>query len=297
VDAATVSQRRPRSNSSGEPGLLLKLGEVLDGHYEIVDLLGSGGMAEVYLGFDRWLQRKVAIKTTPRELTGHLEREAQALASFQHPGLVAAYAYGRHRDAGYLILEYLRGDSLNARLHRQSETEPCSVDDALRLVVGVAEALAPLHERGFVHCDLKPGNVMCTPDRVVLIDLGLVWDPRAEKRDGKSSGSPPFMAPEIISGVVRPEQAHLVDVYALGMILYTLLAGAPPFVDPDPQVVMRRQVLEPAPRLATKRRDLPPRLSEIVASLIHREPGERPQDILTVRDTLLGVPRRVADRR
>ncbi len=275
---------------------LLAPGVLIDKHIEITALLGSGGMAEVYLGVDRWLRREVAIKATSLELAEHLEREAQVLASFRHPGLVTAHAYGHHERVPYVVLEYLHGKSLTQELSaRESGGYP--VDDALRLVVGVAEALMPLHERGLVHCDLKPGNIMCTPSRVVLIDLGLVWDTRSETRRTTFSGSPPFMAPEAIAGQVQPGQAHLIDVYALGMLLYVLLAGSPPFSDTEPSRLMSRQLAEEAPSLSTRRNDLPPRLSAIVSALIHRDPNERPRDVTAVRDALVGIPRRGADRR
>jgi serine/threonine-protein kinase len=284
----------PRELRSG-PTLLTR-GDLLDGHYEIRELLGAGGMAEVYLGFDRWLAREVAIKATPPMLGGHLEREARALARFRHPGLVTAHAYGHHKGVPYLVLEYLRGKSLSQQLI-EAGPAPFSVDAALRLVVGICEALQPLHERGYVHCDLKPGNIMCTEVGVVLIDFGLVWDPRVDPSRSRLSGSPPFMSPELIAGDTRPGREHLVDIYALGMILYGLLAGATPFSDPDPEVVMSRQLVEDAPSLSTVREDLPPRLAEIVGSSIARDPAQRPSDAASLRAALLGIPRRGSDRR
>jgi serine/threonine protein kinase len=296
VRAEAVTNARRKSGQKAAPGALLQIDEVIDDHYEVTEKIGAGGMAQVYLGYDRWLDRRVAIKAAPRELEGHLSREARVLARLRHPGIVTAYAYGRHRRTPYVVLEYLPGESLTARLIGRGE-EPYSIDAALRTVVGICEALVPIHQAGLVHRDLKPGNVMCSEDRVVLIDFGLAWDTRVDRGDGHLSGSPPFMAPEVIGDCVRSGEGHLIDVYALGMILYGLIAGATPFADRDPQKVMARQLAEEAPPLSTQRADLPPRLSEVVGSLVERQPSRRPADVMSVRDALLGIPRRGADRR
>jgi eukaryotic-like serine/threonine-protein kinase len=283
-------QRRPTRSVEREP--IFAIGTVLDDHYELRERLGSGGMADVYLAHDRWLDRNVAIKATTPALADHLAREARVLASFRHPGLVAAHGYGYRDRFPYIVLEHLPGPSLGQRL---ADDHACdgipSVDEALGLTSGICEALIPLHARGLVHCDLKPGNVMCAPDRVVLIDFGLVWEPQ---RDGSrpASGSPPFMAPEAIRGTIRPGEERLIDVYAIGMILYCLIAGTPPFDDDSVVATMERQLLERARPLSSRRDDLPPRLSELTAELIDRDPSKRPPDVVHVRDALVGIPRR-----
>jgi serine/threonine protein kinase len=294
--AEAVTNARRKAGAAAEPGDLLQIGELIDGHYEVTEKIGAGGMAQVYLGYDRWLERQVAIKAAPRQLAGHLSQEARVLARLRHPGIVTAHAFGHHRRTPYVVLEYLPGESLTARLIGRG-AEPYSIDGALRTVVGICEALVPIHRAGLVHRDLKPGNVMCAEDRVVLIDFGLAWDTRTALSVGHLSGSPPFMAPEVIGNCVRAGEGHLIDVYALGMILYGLVAGATPFADRDPKKVMERQLAEEAPPLSSQRADLPPRLSEVVASLIERDPTRRPADVMSVRDALLGIPRRGADRR
>jgi len=284
-------QRRSTRAVEREP--VFALGTVLDDHYELRELLGSGGMADVYLAYDRWLDRDVAIKATAPALADHLAREARVLASFRHAGLVAAYGYGYRDRVPYIVLEHVPGVSLGQRLAEEASAGIASIDEALRLTTGICEALEPLHERGLVHCDLKPGNIMCAADRVVLIDFGLVWDP---ERDGSrlASGSPPFMAPEAIQGTIRPGEERLIDVYAIGMILYCLVAGTPPFDDDSVLATMQRQLLESARPLSSRRDHLPPRLSELAAQLIERDPSKRPGDIAHVRDALIGIPHRTA---
>lgn len=272
---------------------LLPPGAVLEGHYEIERRLGEGGMAEVYLAHDRWLNRPVAIKTAQPDFAAQLAHEAQVLARFAHPGLVTAHSYGYLGQMPYLVLEYLPGISLAEKL-RALGSGCVPVDEAMALVTRLCDALLPLHAAGIVHCDLKPSNIMCAPPRVVLIDLGLVWDTRRDAAPQQTCGTPPFMAPEVSEGLIQPGQEHLIDVYALGMILYSLVAGVPAFGDESPYITINRQRREPARPLAELHRALPPRLSEIVATLLERDPARRLQSVAHVRDALVGIPRRAS---
>lgn len=273
---------------------LLEPGTLLDGHYEIASPLGEGGMAQVYLAFDRWLDRPVAIKLAHAAHPDQLQREAHVLASLQHPGIVVAHGYGFVGATPFLVLEYLRGVSLATCL--ANAAGGLDIDDALDLAVGICDAVQPLHDRGLVHGDLKPSNIMREETRVVVIDLGLVWEPAREPNGYHISGSPPFMAPEVIEHSVHPGQEQLIDVYAIGMILYSLIAGETAFADNDVQTTMQRQLLEPARPLSAHREGLPPRLSLLVDSMIDRSPSRRPQTLRRVRDALVGIPRRASPR-
>ncbi len=290
-ERSTSSRPVTRQSLAAVPALLPP-GAVLEGHYEVERRLGEGGMAEVYLAHDRWLNRPVAIKTAHPDFADQLAHEAQVLARFAHPGLVAAHSYGYLGQMPYLVLEYLPGVSLAQKL-RASGSGFLPVEEAMGLVTRLCDALLPLHAAGLVHCDLKPSNIMCAPPRVVLIDLGLVWDTRRDVAPPRACGTPPFMAPEMSEGLIQPGHEHLVDVYALGMILYSLVAGVPAFGDESPYITMNRQLHESARPLADLHRALPPRLSEIVAALLDRDPARRPQSVAHVRDALVGIPRRV----
>lgn len=285
----TLAERRERVAPP-----FLATGTILDGHYEIAHAIGEGGMAQVYLAFDRWLDRPVAIKLAHPAHPEQLQREARVLAGLQHPGLVVAHGYGYHGATPFLVLEYLRGVSLAKCL--ASTVGGLDIDDALDLAVGICDAVQPLHDRGLVHGDLKPSNIMREATRVVVIDLGLVWDPAREPNGYRVSGSPPFMAPEVIEHTVHPGQEQLIDVYAIGMILYSLIAGEPAFADDDVQTTMQRQLLEPARPLSARREGLPPRLFLLVDSMLDRSPSRRPQSLHRVRDALVGIPRRGAAR-
>lgn len=289
-DTATIPMDALPAGRVGGALPVLEAGTVLDGHYEIAHPIGEGGMAQVYLAFDRWLERPVAIKLAHPSHLAQLQREARVLASLQDPGLVVAHSYGYLGPLPFLVLEYLRGVSLATAIANTGRAS--DIDDALDLARGICDAVQPLHDRGLIHGDLKPSNIMRESTRVVVIDLGLVWDPAREPNGYRVSGSPPFMAPEVIARTVHPGQELLIDVYAIGMILYSLVAGEPAFADDDVQTTMQRQLLEPARPLSARRDDLPPRLSLLVDSMIDRSPSRRPANLRRVRDALLGIPRR-----
>src|SRR3989442_15206691 len=145
------------------------------GPYEILSLLGEGGMGEVYRARDTRLERVVAIKILPLHLSGdsqrrqRLEREARAISSLNHPHICALYDIGHQEESDYLVMEYLEGQSLADRLAKG----PFSADQVLRYAIEIADALDTAHRRGIIHRDLKPGNVMLTKSGAKLLDFGL----------------------------------------------------------------------------------------------------------------------------
>ncbi len=198
------------------------------GDFEILGLLGEGGMGQVYLAEDTTLGRRVALKLIKRwVLQNHgadrFLEEARATASFNHPHIVTLYAVGEHDGRPYLALEYLDGESLRARL----ATGPLPVRAALRCCRAVAEAIAEAHRRGLVHADLKPENVVISTDgRVRVVDFGLARIARGAPT--AASGTPAYMAPERWRGA-PPTGA--IDVWALGVMLHELIAGQRPIAD------------------------------------------------------------------
>src|SRR6478735_6792376 len=206
------------------------VGERVADQYEIRRLLGSGGMGQVYEAQDLALNRTVALKVAwPHVGPEPLRREAQVLAAFRHFGLVTAHALGKHRALDFLVMERIPGGSLAHTLARRVRLP---VADAVKILIGICEPLAVLHESGLAHCDLKPANIMMAPgDRVVLLDFGIVRIEQLRGDERLISGSPHYMAPETIQGKVRTGEAHLVDVYALGVIAFALVTGQAPFDD------------------------------------------------------------------
>lgn len=250
------------------------LGDVLDDTYRIDGMLGSGGMGVVYLARDLRLQREVAIKVQRDNIwAAALRREGQALSAVHHPGVIAVHAMGSHHGHDYLVLERLRGRTLQARLDKHHG--PFPIDEVLDLAIGICDALSAAHRAGLAHRDLKPDNVFVCGARVVLLDFGLFVPECEVAAIDQVAGSPEFMAPEVISGRVVPGAGPLVDLYALGVMMFELLIGHTPFNDDRKDVVFRRHLSEPAPEIERLRPEVPRALSDLVASLLEKSPSER----------------------
>ena len=234
------------------------------GRYELVREVGRGGFGVVYEARDRELGRTVAFKAiSPRarpEVAGEvLLREAEAAALCSHPNIVTLHDLGRNEQGPYLILEFLRGESLAARLARG----PFAVPEALRVGVEVAKGLAHAHAHGVIHRDLKPGNVfVCDDGRVKVLDFGLA---HAFGHRNQAGGTPGYMPPEQVEGAPEDERS---DVWALGVMLFEMLSGRRPFADARP-------LERPAPRLEVTG---VPGLGELVARMLATRPADRPRD-------------------
>ena len=276
-----VSDRKA-TDSGAEPHDLpvFSLGEIVADTYEIKSILGAGGMGEVYEAVDRVLNRRVALKVVrPSVAQEYLLREGRALAAIHHPGIVTIHAMGQHKGVGFLVLERVRGLSLDRLLQeRRARGERFNVDEALELLVGVADALSVVHRAGLAHRDVKPGNVMMAPGGgVVLMDFGLVL-PHADRPGHRSvAGSLQYMAPEALTGDLADGAATLLDVYALGVLGYELLTGVVPFDGANAVDLYRAKSRRPGPRIAAIRPDLPTPLTDVVEQMMAPEPHERPQ--------------------
>ncbi len=280
-----VAQRRgerPRASArSSEPpeAPVFEVGQVLDGRLEILSLLGAGGMAQVWEAKDHVLARRVAIKTArPKPNLPPLRKEAQALAAFSHPSLVAVYGLGNENGVEYIVMERIFGVSLSEKLRRrQAEKRPFALSEALHYLEAIAEGLAVVHQAGLAHRDVKPANVMLTPDgRIVLMDFGLVIPEYDSDLRGVIAGSPPYMAPETLRDCVTKGGGPLVDIYALGATCFELLTFEPPFRAPTVQRVCQMHVDAPVPSLRARRADVPEELDRLVAQMLCKDPSDRP---------------------
>ncbi len=268
---------------SGEtPPRGVRAGVVLAGRYTIVEAIGSGGMGTVYRGVQLGLGRDVAIKlvgngrSATAEQAARFEREARLLARLAHPAIVTVFDFGRADDGAlFLVLELVRGESLESRLRRGPLAWPDAVDTGAQ----IATALAAAHAEGVLHRDLKPGNVMlsaATATRVKLIDFGLARladfssDTPVTASSSSVLGTPGYIAPEYAwTGAVGPAMDH----YALGLVLFEMLAAQHPFVAADPRtdrVAFARDCLTGAAP------DAPPALVELVLALLSPDPALRP---------------------
>jgi eukaryotic-like serine/threonine-protein kinase len=260
------------------------------GPYHVVELLGAGGMGQVYLARDTRLDRNVALKQlsdasldTPHARQ-RLLREARAAAQITHPNIAAIYDILDSADPPCIVMEYVQGETLAAVVRRGAI--PCG--QALAIGVHLADALALAHEAGVIHRDLKPANVVLTPQGVPkILDFGLarVTDadstpPSAEaltrevveSHAGKITGTPAYMAPEQLVG--RPA-TPLTDVYGLGVMLFELLTGRRPFEAPDVASLALAVLGSATPQAATVKPDIPLAVSAIVARAMAKDAAER----------------------
>ncbi len=233
-----TSPRRPLRD--GDRALLEQVTGELAPDLEVIRPIGRGAMASVYLAREPALKRMVAVKVLSPELSvdptarRRFEREAQSAAQISHPNVTSVYRVGRlSNDLPYLVMEYVEGRNLADRL---AATGPLGSSEARRVVAEVASALAAAHEKGIIHRDVKPGNVMCQRDgeRAVLMDFGIaaILASGGESatrltRTNQRVGDVRYMSPEQLKGEPLTEQA---DVYGLGMLGYELLAGRHPYV-------------------------------------------------------------------
>ena len=255
-------------------------GELLDGIYEIMQLLGRGGMGEVFEAHDHLLNRRVAIKAAwPNPLSPPLRNEARALAAFQHASLVSVHTLGEHRGIDYLVMERVYGVSLTQHAAtRWQSGEQFTPSEVVQILLPASEGLSVVHRAGLVHRDIKPDNIMLTPvHRVVLMDFGLVLPEFDVNGKQRVAGSPPYMAPEALLNTAATGSGHLVDIFGLGVVAYELLTGTRPFAGRTiREVVVSHERGQPAP-LAELRPDCPLALCQVVHEMLSPNPQVRIQ--------------------
>ena len=263
-------------------------------HYEVREKLGAGGMGEVWRASDSKLGRDVALKVLPGPLAGdadrmaRFQREAQVLASLNHPNIGAIYGLESAGDVHCLVLELVRGETLAARMERG----PVPLDEALHIARQIAEAMESAHEQGVLHRDLKPGNVMITPDHTVkVLDFGLAKAFEGTTGNESVSISPTVTARNTLAGVIlgtpgymSPEQAkgkpvdRRADIWAFGVVLYEMLGGQRAFVGETASeviaaVMMREIDWDRLPK------DLPTPILRLLRRCLEKDPRRRLRDI------------------
>ena len=245
-------------------------------HYEVGRLLGRGGMGEVYEALDTRLQRRVALKFIAPELSAdaeserRFEREALSAAALSHPHIATLYALEHDGRTVFIAMELMSGESLRGKLARG----PLAVPEALALARDVAAALAHAHRRGVVHRDVKPENLMFDEDGAIkVMDFGLARAAQASRMTmtGSSLGTAAYMPPESVRGAVGPPA----DVFALGVTLHEMLAGALPFAGESP-IALLYMIANEAPRpLREARPDAPPEVEALVLRALEKDPERR----------------------
>ncbi len=251
------------------------------GRYRVIGPLGSGGMAQVFKGYDPVLDREVAIKVISRgehdaAFNERFRREARAIAALRHPNIVRVYDYGEHEDSHYMVMELVRGVDLGhgfSTLYAQGKL--LDLPQVQAIVDQVAAGLDYAHARGIIHRDVKPSNILLGDEEtVVLTDFGLVLKlaPGVEPTRGQSLGTPEYIAPEqaMDSAWATPRS----DVYSLGVVLYLVLTGSLPFRADTPLQTALKHIAE-APR---RPREVNPALSPAVEAVLLKALEKKPED-------------------
>lgn len=268
------------------------IGQVLGG-CQIVDKIGEGRMAVVYRAYQPQLERWVAVKILRgaamddrQEFLRRFRREARAIAALRHPNILTIYDYGEVQGTAYIVMEYVPGGSLKARLTGR----PIPWPEVAGWIIPVGQALAYAHTQGIVHRDVKPANILLArPDWPLLADFGLVKlmdRPEGITRPGVSIGTPAYLSPEQVMGESVDYRS---DIYSLGVMLYELLTGRLPFRATTPVEAMLGRLQEPPlpPRLACP--SLSPTLEAIILRALARNPNDRYPTMQAMVDDLLRV--------
>ncbi|HEY5086409.1 MAG TPA: serine/threonine-protein kinase, partial [Gemmatimonadaceae bacterium] len=268
-----------------------RLQKTLAGSYVLERELGGGGMSKVFLADELRLGRKVVVKVLSPELAAGIsaerfEREIRLAASLQQANIVPLLSTGDTDGLPFYTMPFVDGESLRVRLAHQPGLQ---VLDIVRILGDVARALQYAHERGVVHRDIKPDNVLLSGGTAVVTDFGIAKALSASRTAGAgatltqlgtSMGTPAYMAPE--QAVGDPDTDARADIYALGCMAYELLAGHPPFHDRSPQRVLAAQISEAPKPIASLRPDAPAALCDLVMRCLAKDADDRPQSAAEV---------------
>tara|TARA_X000000368_G_scaffold356998_1_gene299202 strand:- start:1580 stop:3349 length:1770 start_codon:yes stop_codon:yes gene_type:complete len=268
----------------------MKIGQIIKDRYEVVELLGEGGMAYVYKAKDMQLERMVAIKTLKPnyvEQTTFVERfkrEAQTAANLNHPNIVQIFDWGIEEEP-YFVMEYIEGNTLTSIIAKKKTV---SLGDVLFIGAQVANGLHAAHSQGLVHRDIKPGNIMITPGgKVKVTDFGIVSLQNEESditKTGSVLGTASYISPEQAQG--KPVSVES-DLYSLGTVLYELITGNPPFEAESPIATATKHLTEKPEKPSKYRKDLPKGVENAILKLLHKTAKDRFKSAEDLRAVLL----------
>lgn len=252
---------------------------ILNNRYQLQERLGAGGMAMVYRAHDLTLERTVAIKILRKDFSNdpsfrqRFHQEAKAAANLSHPNIVTVHDFGLFADQLFIIMEFVPGSDLKALLKEHHRFEPL---EALELITQACAGIGYAHRAGLVHCDIKPQNMLVTPDnRLKVVDFGIARLMATISPDEKSDvvwGSPQYFSPEQAAGMAPSPSS---DVYSLGVVLYEMLTGRLPFTaaTADELARLHREALPPSPRKYNPSIPIP--LEQILLKVLAKEPSAR----------------------
>jgi Tol biopolymer transport system component/tRNA A-37 threonylcarbamoyl transferase component Bud32 len=280
------------SNSQGTaPVTLERLRASLADRYRIERQLGQGGMATVYLAEDLKHHRKVAIKVLKSELAAVLGaerflREIETTASLRHPHILPLFDSGAVDGLLYYVMPFVEGESLHDKLEREKQLP---LEEALRIAREVADALSYAHGRGVIHRDIKPENILLESGHAVVADFGIAKavataGGEALTTTGMAIGTPRYMSPEQAAGGKDVDGRS--DLYALGCVLYEMLAGQPPFTGPTAESVIRQHMASEPPAVSRLRPAVPPEIDGVVQRALAKAPADRFNPVAQFADAL-----------
>jgi serine/threonine-protein kinase len=272
---------------------LEEIRSALPERYRVKREIGRGGMATVYLAEDVPHSRDVAVKVLSAELGSVIEaerfrREIQIAARLSHPNILPAYDSGSANGLLYYVMPFVEGESLRARLDRESQLP---IDEAIALACEVADALAHAHALGVVHRDIKPENILIQSGHAVVADFGiarLVQDAGGDTltATGMSVGTAAYMSPEQFSGEKVDGRS---DAYSLACVLYEMLVGQVPFTGPNAMAIMARHTMQPVPSIRLVRATVPEEVEDAVMHALEKVPADRFASVSDFKDALLGA--------
>jgi len=276
------------------------VGQILGERYRIDELIGQGSMSAVYKAYDSKLKQVVAVKVI---LTGlaeddrfqmRFEEGAAALVQLHHPSIVQVLDYGRDGDPYYLVQEFVPGETLKERLRRLgSAGKRLSVAEAVRYALQIADAAGYAHQQGMLHRDIRPANVMLdVRDQAILLDLGIVKLSGGERHTATSAviDTATYMAPEVIRGETPDPRS---DVYSLGVTLYEMASGRPPFEASSAMTLLMMHLKDPVPDLREVRSDVPAALWAVLSRALAKDRDERYTSMADLGLALQGIDKPV----
>tara|TARA_B100001109_G_scaffold28783_1_gene22142 strand:- start:2785 stop:4554 length:1770 start_codon:yes stop_codon:yes gene_type:complete len=268
----------------------MQIGQIIKDRYEITQLLGEGGMSYVYKATDKQLQRTVAIKTLKpnyveqEKFVERFKREAQTAANLNHPNIVQIFDWGIG-DEPFFVMEYIEGNTLTSII---ANKRTISMNDILFIGAQVSSGLQAAHSKGLVHRDIKPGNIMITPEgKVKVTDFGIVSLQNEESditKTGSILGTASYISPEQAQGKPVSKES---DLYSLGTVLYELITGKPPFEGDTPIATATKHITDKPEKLSTYRANIPKGIENAVLKLLHKYPKDRFKNAEDLRAVLL----------
>lgn len=295
----TYHEKLPAVATNGEAQVKdIMIGKVIGGHYKIIDVIGDGGMSRVYLALHMLLDRPVAVKYIHHKFVYDLpsvkrfQQEAKAATALKHPNICAVNEFGIDGEGrSFLVMDYIQGTSLSKLL---DEKQKLPIGRALDFIIQVSHGLEHAHNKGVIHRDIKPGNIVLVKDNdeesVKLVDFGIAKLIRDDDtgpnltKTGEIFGTPSYMSPEQCLGKNIDTRS---DIYSLGCVLHELLTGKPPFTGDGPLEVLMAHVNDDAPLLPVTLAQAG--LRDVVAQCLRKDPAQRYATVKELREDLIAV--------